>query len=189
MPWEAPLDSILQSIEGPVAKIVGTLAIIITGLTLAFGDTSGGFRRLIQIFHTTCETIAYAHSLGVIHRDLKPENIIVLRNNDQIKLKILDFGVAKIQEDLQKLTKTGVVLGSPAYMSPEQCANNELNSYSDQYSLAVLAYEMLAGRRPFMCQSTDITTGTLGERIRVEHFYEGQEFLYRLVKTLSGGVN
>ncbi|ADM08795.1 MULTISPECIES: TrbC/VirB2 family type IV secretion system protein [Alphaproteobacteria] len=49
MPWEAPLDSILQSIEGPVAKIVGTLAIIITGLTLAFGDTGGGFRKLIQI--------------------------------------------------------------------------------------------------------------------------------------------
>lgn len=49
MPWEAPLDQILQSIEGPVAKIVGTLAIIITGLTLAFGDTGGGFRKLIQI--------------------------------------------------------------------------------------------------------------------------------------------
>jgi len=49
MPWEAPLDSILQSIEGPVAKIIGTLAIIITGLTLAFGDTGGGFRKLMQI--------------------------------------------------------------------------------------------------------------------------------------------
>lgn len=49
MPWEGPLDQILQSIEGPVAKIIGTLAIIITGLTLAFGDTGGGFRRLIQI--------------------------------------------------------------------------------------------------------------------------------------------
>ena len=49
MPWEGPLDSILQSIEGPVAKIIGTLAIIITGLTLAFGDTSGGFRKLMQI--------------------------------------------------------------------------------------------------------------------------------------------
>ena len=49
MPWEGPLDQILQSIEGPVAKIIGTLAIIITGLTLAFGDTGGGFRRLMQI--------------------------------------------------------------------------------------------------------------------------------------------
>ncbi len=49
MPWEGPLDQILQSIEGPVAKIIGTLAIIITGLTLAFGDTGGGFRKLIQI--------------------------------------------------------------------------------------------------------------------------------------------
>ncbi len=49
MPWEAPLDQILQSIEGPVAKIIGTLAIIITGLTLAFGDTGGGFRKLMQI--------------------------------------------------------------------------------------------------------------------------------------------
>ena len=49
MPWEGPLDSILQSIEGPVAKIIGTLAIIITGLTLAFGDTGGGFRKLMQI--------------------------------------------------------------------------------------------------------------------------------------------
>ncbi len=49
MPWEAPLDQILQSIEGPVAKIIGTLAIIITGLTLAFGDSGGGFRKLMQI--------------------------------------------------------------------------------------------------------------------------------------------
>jgi len=49
MPWEGPLDQILQSIEGPVAKIIGTLAIIITGLTLAFGDTGGGFRKLMQI--------------------------------------------------------------------------------------------------------------------------------------------
>ena len=49
MPWEGPLDQILQSIEGPVAKIIGTLAIIITGLTLAFGDSGGGFRKLIQI--------------------------------------------------------------------------------------------------------------------------------------------
>lgn len=49
MPWEGPLDAILQSIEGPVAKIIGTLAIIITGLTLAFGDTGGGFRKLMQI--------------------------------------------------------------------------------------------------------------------------------------------
>ncbi|MEM6625122.1 MAG: TrbC/VirB2 family protein [Pseudomonadota bacterium] len=49
MPWEGPLDQILQSVEGPVAKIIGTLAIIITGLTLAFGDSGGGFRKLIQI--------------------------------------------------------------------------------------------------------------------------------------------
>ncbi len=103
----------------------------------------------VSILYQICDGLEHAHRLGVIHRDLKPENIIVLRNNDQIKLKILDFGVAKIQEDLQKLTKTGVVLGSPAYMSPEQCMGKKLSERSDIYSLGSLAFELLTGELPY----------------------------------------
>ena len=105
--------------------------------------------EFVSILHQICDGLEHAHKLGVIHRDLKPENIIVLKKGGCLYLKILDFGVAKIQEDLQKLTKTGVVLGSPAYMSPEQCMGKKLSERSDIYSLGALAFELLTGALPY----------------------------------------
>lgn len=102
-----------------------------------------------SILSQLCDGLEYAHQRGVIHRDLKPDNIIVRSDTSGVNIKILDFGLAKLQEDLQRITKTGVVLGSPAYMSPEQCMGDPLDERSDIYSIGVLAFEMLTGKLPY----------------------------------------
>ena len=102
-----------------------------------------------SIMSQLCDGLEYAHQRGVIHRDLKPDNIIIRSASDGVNIKILDFGLAKLQEDLQRITKTGIVLGSPAYMSPEQCMGDPLDERSDIYSLGVLAFEMLTGKLPY----------------------------------------
>lgn len=104
---------------------------------------------IADILSQICDALDYAHRKGVIHRDVKPENIILLDDGYSKTIKVLDFGVAKIQEDLQRLTKTGVVLGSPAYMSPEQCMGMDLDPRSDLYSLGVVAFELVTGNLPF----------------------------------------
>jgi tetratricopeptide (TPR) repeat protein len=91
-----------------------------------------------------------AHHLGVIHRDLKPGNIILT----QRYLKILDFGIARMTDRDSRLTRTGVAIGSPLYMSPEQIEGLELDGRSDLYSVGVLAFALLAGREPFGGTST-----------------------------------
>ena len=107
------------------------------------------FQLYASILAQLCDGLEHAHQKGIIHRDLKPENIIMMKDGGNTSLKILDFGVAKIQEDLQKLTKTGLVLGSPAYMSPEQCMGLKLTEKSDIYSVGVLAFELVTGELPY----------------------------------------
>ncbi len=108
-----------------------------------------------SILSQICDGVEFAHEQGIIHRDLKPENIILIEQRGQLRVKILDFGVAKIQEDLQRLTRTGVILGSPAYMSPEQCMGLDLSASADLYSIGVLAYELITGQLPLR-GSTDV---------------------------------
>jgi tetratricopeptide (TPR) repeat protein len=86
-----------------------------------------------------------AHALGVVHRDLKPENVILTAT----RLKILDFGIARMTGFDKRLTQAGFALGSPLYMSPEQIQGIALDSRSDLYSLGVLAFALIAGREPF----------------------------------------
>jgi len=93
-----------------------------------------------------------AHSHGVIHRDIKPANCIVAREDDDVVVKIVDFGIAKVDgsEQTQQITSTAEVLGTPAYIAPELVRTNEAASgLSDVYSLGVLAYRMLTGHVPF----------------------------------------
>jgi len=87
----------------------------------------------------------YAHRHGVVHRDIKPSNILI---DDEGWAVVTDFGIAKVQET-EGLTQTGMAVGTPIYMSPEQCGGGVITGASDQYALGVVAYEMLAGRAPF----------------------------------------
>src|SRR5256712_2712897 len=96
------------------------------------------------------DALGYAHRHGVIHRDIKSANIMIDEEGSAV---VTDFGIAKVQE-AEGLTMTGVTVGTPAYMSPEQCATCEVSGASDQYSLGVVAYEMLIGRLPFQSVSS-----------------------------------
>ena len=89
--------------------------------------------------------------MGIVHRDLKPDNIMIAKTRDGGDLvKVVDFGIAKAAgNEAQKVTKTGLVVGTPEYMSPEQLAGDQLDGRSDIYSLALVAFNMLTGKLPF----------------------------------------
>jgi len=107
--------------------------------------------RALEIAALVAEGLAYAHERGVIHRDVKPGNIMVLPDG---RVKIMDFGIARLQEAELK-TQSGVLLGSPQYMSPEQVAGHALDGRADVFSLGVVLYEMLTGTKPF--DASDLT--------------------------------
>jgi serine/threonine-protein kinase len=103
-----------------------------------------------EIVGQVCAALDAAHQQGVIHRDIKPDNILVSSTADGRRVKVLDFGIAKLRDQsASDLTQTGSVMGTPHYMSPEQCLGEELDSRSDVYSLGIVLYEMLCGVVPF----------------------------------------
>ncbi len=108
-----------------------------------------------EIISQVCAALDEAHRHNIIHRDIKPDNIIVDVTANRLRVKVLDFGIAKLRDDTAgNLTQTGSVLGTPHYMSPEQCLGEELDSRSDIYSLGIVLYEMLAGVVPFNSPSS-----------------------------------
>jgi serine/threonine protein kinase len=106
----------------------------------------------VRIASKLCQALRAAHAVGVIHRDLKPSNVILTTSlDDNVLPKLIDFGLAKLaaRTDEQSLTRTGQLVGTPQYMSPEQIAGKNVDPRSDIYALACLTYEMLAGQPPF----------------------------------------
>ena len=114
--------------------------------------------RLGRIMIQVCSALAEAHEQNIIHRDLKPENIMVEDRRDQKDfVKVLDFGIAKIQDpsdgDGRALTQQGMVCGTPEYMSPEQARGEALDNRSDVYALGVLMYQIVTGDLPFKAET------------------------------------
>jgi serine/threonine protein kinase len=112
--------------------------------------------RAVSIMLQVSAAVAAAHEAGIIHRDLKPANILVTQKADvPTVVKVLDFGIAKLAADSleddepKNLTQVGAMIGTPRYMSPEQCTGLELTPAADVYSLGVILYEMLTGNVPF----------------------------------------
>jgi serine/threonine-protein kinase len=101
-------------------------------------------KRVLGIVTSVAQALDYAHRQEVVHRDIKPANIILL-DNDQVK--VADFGIARVMS--ASSTKTGVIFGTPNYMSPEQVAGKKVDGRSDLFSLGVVFYELLSGQKPF----------------------------------------
>src|SRR6266498_2230893 len=103
-----------------------------------------------EIIRQVCAALDEAHRQGVVHRDIKPENILVHATTAGLHVKVLDFGIAALRDvNAGRLTRTGAVVGTPHYMSPEHCLGEELDGRSDIYSLGIVLFEMLTGVVPF----------------------------------------
>ncbi len=115
--------------------------------------------KAIPILAQVCGALQEAHDMGIVHRDMKPENIFLCNQGGLTDFpKVLDFGLAKVTEQQMRpgsliLTQEGMVFGTPEFMSPEQAQGRTLNAASDIYSLAIILFEALTGKLPFLAQS------------------------------------
>ncbi|MEA2602720.1 MAG: eukaryotic-like serine/threonine-protein kinase [Acidobacteriota bacterium] len=110
-------------------------------------------REVLRVARQAAEALDYAHGQGIVHRDIKPSNILLDRAG---RVKVADFGIAKMAGQSTELTMAGSVMGSPQYLSPEQIKGEDLDGRSDVFSLGVVIYEILSGKRPF--EGDTITT-------------------------------
>jgi serine/threonine protein kinase len=168
--------------EGRLAFIVmdyveGTT---LRGRILDAGGTPLPLDEVASITQQVCAALHYAHEEGVLHRDVKPGNIMIQPNG---KVLVADFGIAKAAD---AATATTVMPGTPAYMSPEQCRSEPVDVRADVYSLGVVVYEMLAGRRPFVGESGEGTSTR--ERIRWEQMRASPPALRRYNPSLPTEV-
>lgn len=126
--------------------------------------------RIVKLAIGLCEAMEHVHAAGLIHRDLKPGNIMVTNYGACEQVKIIDFGLARADDEPNRdasLTSSGGVMGSPAYMSPEQCRGGKIDWKSDIYSLGCVLYEMICGSPPFVAQ-TSMAVMELHSRVRID---------------------
>jgi serine/threonine protein kinase len=106
------------------------------------------YRQCVPLFIQLADAMKYAHAAGVVHRDIKPHNIMVVEKDHKTSVKVLDFGIAQMKSETQKLTRAGEIWGSPNYMSPEQCVGDPVDHLTDIYSLGVVMYRTLSSVVP-----------------------------------------
>jgi hypothetical protein len=141
--------------------------------------------RGVRLMRGICAGVGAAHRQGVVHRDLKPENILVVAPDDDFEMesvRVVDFGLAKLLADAGG-TSTGSIVGTPFYMSPEQCLGEPLDARSDVYSLGAMFYEILSGKKPF---EADTVSGVINR-----HLYEPPPplpFALGIPRRLSTGI-
>lgn len=140
-------------------------------------------KRILEILQPLAAALDFAHASGVLHRDLKPANVLLAADG---RVFLSDFGVARMMD---ASTVTTFVVGTPAYMSPEQCASKELTAASDIYSLAVMAFEMLCGRRPFVGATPGLPQGSLPDMVRLEHLSATPPSVRSFRNTLPAGLD
>ncbi|MFT3921284.1 MAG: protein kinase [Myxococcales bacterium] len=122
--------------------------------------------RVMRIARQICRSLREAHSLDVIHRDLKPANVYLVRQEEGEYVKVLDFGLVKELNNQENLTKTGLFMGSPKYMAPEQIRSDHVDGRTDIYALGVIMYEMLSGKVPFdRANSVNILMAHIHEQV------------------------
>ena len=142
---------------------------LIEGQALDSAIPEGGMPvdRILDIASALADALAAAHDKGIVHRDLKPANVMITSDG---RVKVLDFGLAKELREADPMdvtltssphTEIGVVMGTPAYMSPEQVVGGAIDHRTDIFSLGVLLYEMVTGRRPFQGRSSAETTSAI----------------------------
>jgi serine/threonine-protein kinase len=135
-------------------------------------------RRALLILANVCEGLAAAHAAGVIHRDIKPANILV---GEDDAVKIVDFGLASARQHFEsRLTKSGLLVGTPEYMAPEQIRGSAIDPRTDLYSVGVLLYEVLAGKKPF--------TGETAVQILFQHLEGKAEPLSQIRKDIPASL-
>jgi serine/threonine-protein kinase len=136
---------------GVVGKSVYLIMELLVGESLAALLAREGplpVERALPIAVQIADALAACHQKGVIHRDLKPDNVFLLAND---RVKLLDFGIAKLTSGARRETGKGMVIGTPAYMSPEQCeGRRDIDARADIYALGILTYEMVTGAVPFI---------------------------------------
>lgn len=126
----------------------GTLSEVMSKGQLTIG-------RAVELFSQVARGLAYAHSKGVVHRDLKPSNIML---DDAGNAHLTDFGLAKWIYGTENITRTGNIVGTPAYMSPEQLRGDGVDHRSDIYSMGIILYQMLTGKPPFDSPSSNVVS-------------------------------
>jgi serine/threonine protein kinase len=144
---------------------------LVEGQSLAHQMPSGGFplKRLLEIAIPLADAVSRAHRAGITHRDLKPDNIMI---DAEGRLRVLDFGLAKLQEPTESaeaahlptataMTGEGKIVGTVAYMSPEQAEGKPVDHRSDIFSLGTILYEMATGQRPFQGDTSMSTIGAI----------------------------